>query len=180
MTRPWSGWLLGGALALALAAAPTAAGRLAAQELPAIQPGMRVRLTLQPDPRADRLTRVVGTLMRLGPDSVAVYDQERLAVVTAALGAARRLEASRGRPSRAGRGALIGLVAGAAGGVAAGLIVCAAEACSSSGGDFAGIVVGVLGVGGGLAGAGVGALAGALIRPERWETVPLDPPGPGR
>jgi hypothetical protein len=150
---------------------------LTAQQLSGVEPGHRVRLTLMPDPGTDRVTQIVGTLIRLGPDSIAVYDQERLAVVAAALGAARRLEASRGRPSRAGRGALIGL---AAGGIAAGLIVCAAEDCSSSGGDFGGVVVGILGVGGGLAGAGVGALVGAMIRPERWETIPLDPPAPGR
>jgi len=154
-------------------------GVLAAQQLPAVHPGMRVRLTFAPDAGTDRTTRVVGTLMRLGPDSVAVYDQERLAVVAAALGAAQRLEASRGRHSRAGRGALLGLAAGAAAGIGSGLIVCAAEACTSSGGDWGGIVIGVLGLGGALAGTGIGALVGAMIRSERWETVPLGLPGPG-
>jgi hypothetical protein len=99
---------------LVLAAALLAPGHLTAQELPAVEPGHRVRLTLMPDPQTGRTIRIVGTLMRLGPDSIAVYDQERLAVVAAALDTARRLEASRGHGSRAGRGALIGLVAASA------------------------------------------------------------------
>lgn len=166
-------------VALALASALIPPGHLAAQQLPAVQPGHRVRLTLQPDPRSHRATRIIGTLMRLDADSIAVYDEARLAVVTAAWEAARRLEASRGRRSYAGRGALIGLAAGAGGGIATGLLVCGGGNCSSSGGDWQSLVVGGLGLGGGLAGAGIGTLVGAMLSGERWETVPLGPARPG-
>jgi len=85
---------------------------------------------------------------------------------------------SRGRRSYAGRGALIGLAAGAAAGIASGSIVCATDNCSSSGGDWKGLVVGVLGIGGGLVGAGVGALVGAGLSGERWEAVHGDGANP--
>ncbi len=73
---------------------------------------------------------------------------------------------------RAGRlkGALIGLVAGGVGGVTTGLIICSDE-CDSSGGDFSGLITAGLGIGGALAGCGIGAIIGALIRTERWEGV---------
>lgn len=157
--------------ALVLAAALAWAVPLTAQQLPVVEPGHRVRLTLSPDSQSGRTIRIVGTLMRLGPDSIAVYDQDRQAVVTAALEAAARLEASRGHRSYTLRGTLIGLAAGAAGGIATGLLVCGTGDCISSGGDWEGLVVGVLGIGGGLVGAGVGALVGAGLSGERWEAV---------
>ena len=171
--RTGSTLLHGGALALAIVVVCPSRGTT--QAAPTVQPGTRVRLTWTPDPQSDRTTRTVGTLMRLGPDSIAVYDEKRLGVVAAAFGALRRLETSRGRRSHAGRGALIGLAAGAGAGVASGAIVCASGNCSSSGGEWGGVVIGVLGVGGGLAGAGIGALVGAMIRSEGWEPVPLRP-----
>jgi hypothetical protein len=84
------------------------------------------------------------------------------------------LEASLGTRGNAGRGALIGLGAGMVGGIAAALIVCNGGNCESSGLDGEpGIVATVLGAGGAIAGCGVGALTGALIRTERWRTIPV-------
>ena len=75
-------------------------------------------------------------------------------------------EVSRKRHGHAGTGALIGLVAGAAAGVGAGLIACADDYCVQSGGDYTGWAVAGLGAGGALVGAGIGALVGSLIRSD--------------
>jgi len=86
------------------------------------------------------------------------------------------LESSLGTRGHAGRGALIGLGAGMVGGIAAALIVCSSGDCESSGftrGDGTAIVATVLGAGGAIAGCGVGALTGALIRTERWRATSI-------
>jgi hypothetical protein len=118
--------------------------------------------------------RIVGTLVRVERETLVVNDRkERLdfAIPIASVGT---LDVSHGRRTRAGKGALIGLGTGAAAGVATALIVCADGECSGSGiGDVTGWVAGAFGIGGALAGLGVGALVGGRIHPERWERVPL-------
>jgi len=82
--------------------------------------------------------RIVGTLARLRDDTLVVVPDGHdlsLAIPYATLG---ELEVSRGRHRRTGRGALIGLGTGVAGGVVAALVLCHDDRCESSGGDFAG------------------------------------------
>jgi len=138
------------------------ASTLAAQNPHPLRVGDRVRLSVVPvaGPTAEASgpKRLVGSLMRLTADSAAVYDDERAETVAVALDAVRGIEISHGRHGHGGRGALIGLAAGLAGGVAS----------ESSGGDYKGLAVGALGLGGALVGTGVGALVGSLIRSERW------------
>lgn len=70
--------------------------------------------------------------------------------------------------SRTGRGALIGLVVGAAAGAITGQVVCADGNCESSSwpGDISGAVSLSLGLGGALVGAGIGAVVGSFIKTE--------------
>ena len=133
---------------------------VAAQDTLKIDPGERVRLTLE----SGRST--VGVLVtqdrdslriRLRPDAPpAAFSRSRIAGV----------EASLGRHGHAGTGALVGLVAGGAAGAALG------GSCS---GDFL-----CPGAGGGallLGGTGLlfGALVGVFVRSERWEQVYENP-----
>jgi hypothetical protein len=139
---------------------------LSAQDTSALHAGARVRLTTETG-------RFVGTLQSRANDSVTILDASRNAVLVVAMGTVRRLEVSRGERSRTGRGALIGLVSGTAAGVLAGLVLCGGNRCSSSGGEFGGLITLVLGGTGAAAGTGVGALVGSRIRSERWEQAPL-------
>jgi hypothetical protein len=86
----------------------------------------------------------MGTLLRLTPDSIVVSYGEARAERHFALSSLSDLAVSRGRHSRTGRGALIGLVSGAVAGVATGLILCTHEECESSGEDFAGLATATL------------------------------------
>jgi hypothetical protein len=154
-----------------------------AQEGSALVPGgSRIRVhTLAPGPMArfpaleDRPGEsFTGTFVGLRPDTLVVDregDGDRLGIPIASIAS---LEASLGRHSRAGRGAVIGLLGGAAAGVVVGLVVCANGNCESSGIDDATpIVASVLGLGGAVAGAGIGAGAGAMVKTERWRRVSL-------
>ncbi|MDH3497541.1 MAG: hypothetical protein OER21_12335 [Gemmatimonadota bacterium] len=163
-------WILG-----VLVGMPVA---LAAQERSLLPLGVRIRVTTAtPDTtaraRGPTRTRFVGTLADLRADAVVLdVDPHDRRVVP--FGTLRELEVSRGRQSRTGRGALIGLAAGAAAGVTTVLALCAGGECESSGGNFTGFGALVVGAAGALAGTGIGALVGALIRTERWEGVSLD------
>jgi hypothetical protein len=166
--------LLRSIAAIMLAAAPCSAW-CQSSALPAL--GIRVRLTARdtiPVQFGSR-DRVVGTLTAAGRDSVSILDLDRGRVVTVPITSLGRVEVSEGRHSGAGRGALLGLLAGAGAGIASGLVACGGGACSSSGGDFGSAVVLVLGAGGALGGAGVGALIGAMVRTERWRDVEVSP-----
>ena len=119
----------------------------------------------------DQLDRdqFIGTLRGRRDDDVVIRVDSPATELAVPVNSVRRIEVSLGRHGRAGRGALIGLGAGALGGVLAGLIVCAGDNCETSGLDGeTGIVSMVLGLGGAVVGTGVGALTGSLIRSERW------------
>jgi hypothetical protein len=140
----------------------------------ALHAGARVRLSLKPTP--DHLTRerIMGLLMSVDEDSVVVNVGPGQPSRGVAIDALQSFEVGRGRKSSAGKGAGIGLLSGAAGGVAAGLIVCGGGNCNDSGlGDATGLVAGVLGVGGGLFGLGMGALIGGRFHTDRWERVSI-------
>lgn len=163
-----------------------AATRLPEAEASLLYAGDRVRLSvttpelirvLSGDPlSADRLDRdqFVGTLRGRRDDDVVIRVGSPETELAVPVNSVRRVEVSLGSHGRAGRGALIGLGAGALGGVLAGLIVCAGDNCETSGYDGeTGIVSMVLGLGGAVVGTGLGALTGSLIRSERWRTIQL-------
>lgn len=129
--------------------------------------GARVRVTLASS------EKLVGTLSGAHRDTLLVRPVDAQEARALPLGTLTRLEVSRGIESRTGRGALIGLVSGAAAGAASGMIVCAGDNCVNSGEDLTTLVPVALGIGGGVVGAGVGALLGSGFHGENWATVPL-------
>jgi hypothetical protein len=117
---------------------------------------------------------LVGRFVEVQRESLFVTTHRAPLVLGIPIASVRRLEVSLGRKSRAGKGALIGMAVGAAAGVAAALVVCANGNCETSGIDNEKSVVAfAFGLGGGLFGAGTGAVAGAVLRSERWERVVL-------
>lgn len=170
-------------LALLFPGPASAAGQA---ESRALQPLTRVRLSVTtPDSirvlagsplTAKQLRRdqFIGTLQGRRDDDVLISIRSPESELAIPIRSVNLLEASLGTRGNAGRGALIGLGAGMVGGIAAALIVCNGGNCESSGldGETA-IVATVLGTGGAIAGCGVGALTGALIRTERWRATPI-------
>lgn len=162
------------ALVLVILSSPGSA--LAAQE-EAPRPGSRVRLTYPCGPSgrgAAETCRVAGELVSLREDTITVATAE----TTTSVGrtAISRLEVSRGQRSHRWVGAGAGFVVGAgatwlvlhSGGSTA-LCDRSANQDAMAGGECAGLTVL-----GGLAGAGLGYLVGALIRAERWQDMPVD------
>lgn len=129
--------------------------------------GARVRVTLASS------EKLVGTLAGAHRDTLLVRPVDAQEARALPLGTLTRLEVSRGIHSRTGRGALIGLVGGAAAGAAGGMIACAGGNCVHNGEDLTTLVPVALGIGTGVLGAGVGALLGSGVRGESWATVPL-------
>jgi hypothetical protein len=97
---------------VALLSAVLVAAPAAAAEAPAVEPGQRVRVTAA----APGLFHGValGTLMKVGPNSLTVADAERGAVTELPLDAITRLEVSQGRRRHTRLGALIGTAVGLA------------------------------------------------------------------
>ena len=125
-----------------------------------LESGSRVRVHLF-QPRS----KVVGNVVRVTPDTLVIVSEEdphpEIALSTTNI---RRLEVSRGQRSRTGRGALVGLLAGAVGGYVALLALCE-DSCVGA------VALYALIPGGALVGAGIGAGVGSLIRTERWQPV---------
>jgi hypothetical protein len=146
-----------------------------ATEMPRV--GSRVRVSVLRDSIATTPERAeprfVGKLARVDGDTLVVHPDGITAPLTISIDRVRLLEVSRGRRSRAGNGAAIGFGVGVAAGVATALIVCAGGNCAVDGGDITGIVAAAFGLGGGVAGLGIGALAGGQTHTEIWERVPL-------
>ncbi len=146
---------------LAAALVLTGSVDLFGQKAPLVAQGDRVRVTAPNE-------RVVGTFTVLKPDTLVVsVESRRLAIPFASV---TSLEVSRGQKSKSGKGALIGLGAGAAAGVVTALVGCADNSCD----DVTGLVVLIFGAGGALGGVLIGAVIGSFIQTDRWETVPLD------
>jgi hypothetical protein len=129
---------------------------VAAQDTLSVEPGERVRLTLESG------HSTVGVLVTQDRDSLRIRPRPDAPPVAFSRSGITGVEASLGRHGHAGTGALVGLVAGGAAGAALG------GSCS---GDFL-----CPGAGGGallLGGTGLlfGALVGVFVRSERWEQV---------
>jgi hypothetical protein len=143
-----------------------AAPRLGAEERPSgsgLAAGDRVRVSTSTAGKA-----TTGRLIEMGPDFVRLQVSGRAEPVAVPLAAITRLARSLGRRSSAGQGALIGTVAGT--GLAAALVMKSSDSdCDGSCAPYAAII------GSAIVGAGalVGAISGALIRTERWESAPL-------
>ena len=176
--------LIAAFLSLIAGAADPASARVAA---PLVHPGARVRVFVADTTRAASRTgeptsggavkseRLIASFVEFGDESITIRRQGRDEPSTIPLEHIHRLEVSEERKSRAGGGARIGLLAGIGGGIIAGLIVCDDGECeeAESGTDFTAVVSTVLGLGGGLVGAGLGALTGSFFHSERWAAVPL-------
>ena len=137
-----------------------------AQETPLVKPGDRVRVTA-PD---QALSKYTGTLAGVYGDTL------RLDTLHVPLQSVTRLDVHRGQKSKAGTGALIGAGVGAAAGVITALVVCAEDNrdCENAGSGLTAAAALVLGVGGALLGAGLGAVVGSNVKVDRWEEIPLD------
>jgi hypothetical protein len=145
-------------LAASLAIAPLAT--IASQEPPAIKSGDRVRVTA-PTVSAGPL---VGTVLTLESDSLVV--QGGINAWRLSLATITHLDRSRGRRSHTLLGAGIGLLVGAG----VGALVAGNDAGCEIDLACAAIGAGIVGGGGAL----IGAVAGALVRTERWAEVPLN------
>jgi len=152
-----------GALVLVMAVGATGA----AQEMPSLREGARVRLLardLYPEP-------LIGTVVEIDDETLSLRLGDRETPALVPREAITRLEVSAGRKSR-GRGALFGAVIGGLVGAIA-LAATPEPSCGPnpwscigvSKGEAAPAVIGL--------GAGVGALVGLAITPgEKWTVVP--------
>jgi len=137
--------------------------------------GTRVRVTLLERVPAKSLPggSHIGRLLALDADSLVLEQQNasgtRLALHRPSIAT---LEVSQGRRSRAGRGALLGLIGGAVGGSAFGPNPLATKTAAQG---FDPLAFGIVGAFGGL---GLGALVGSSIHLESWHSVPADTPAP--
>lgn len=138
----------------------------------ALHAGARVRLFLKPTPEHVTRERIMGLLMGIDEDSVVVNVGPGLPGRAVAIDAVQSFSVARGRKSSAGKGALIGLASGVAGGVIAGQIVCSDGQCEDAEGPgISNMIPAALAVGGGLFGTGMGALIGGRFHSDRWERV---------
>ena len=125
-----------------------------------LESGNRVRVHLV-QPRR----KVVGSVVQVTADTLVIISEEAPhREITLSAANIKRLELSRGTRSRAGRGALVGLLVGTVGGYLALLSFCS-ESCVGA------VPLLALIPGGALVGAGIGAGVGALFRTERWQAV---------
>jgi hypothetical protein len=139
--------------------------------------GTRVRITLLERVPADARPAgsSIGRLLALDADSLVLEPQNaagtRLALHRPAIAT---LEVSQNRRSRAGRGALLGLIGGAVGGTVLGLGILGTQREAQG---FEPIVFGLVGAFGGL---GLGALVGSTVHVEDWQSVPAEGPPPAQ
>ena len=87
-----------------------------AEEGPPLQPGQRLRVTAVAPGRFTGVT--VGSLVKVGPDSVTLLDPERSAVTELPLNSITRIEVSQGKRRHTWQGALIGAGVGGLGALA--------------------------------------------------------------
>lgn len=131
--------------------------------IPGLSPGTRIRISAPT--MLDR--RLIGQVTELNPDSLKVAEEPTGAHIVLSLSAIASVEHSVGRSH--GAGARRGAVAGALAGVGLGL-VCFAVCTPAPGNESHRILAPVAGL---FYGAVGGAALGALMPPERWQTLPL-------
>ncbi len=154
---------------------------LSAQRPPPVAVGERVRIahscTTRPVASGTRTDcrQDAGTLTAVTIDSVVLRHENGATLLSLPLTSVASLDISRGKRSQFGRGALIGLGVGVAGGGILGLVGgLASDHCiddpNPCPGAFAawGAILGI------LPGLVVGGVAGAITKADRWEEIPLD------
>jgi hypothetical protein len=139
--------------------ASAGAGVAPAQSPEGLSVGQRVRIT-----RSSQEPPLVGSLYQVD-DRQLVIDDGKGAFTSVPTADVRKIELTMGKRSNVVRGAIIGASIGVALGVTAVVALCDDNDCINEGGAIA-----VLGLGGGA----LGAIVGAPIRTERWQSVPLD------
>lgn len=119
--------------------------------------------------------QLIATLVEFRDDAIVVRRHAHGEPLTIPHEHVRRWEVSESRKSKSGSGARIGLIAGIGGGIGAAFIVCADGGCEEAEGsnDYTGLVAAAFGLGGGLVGAGLGAVTGSFFHSEEWVAVPL-------
>lgn len=148
---------VGAALAIAARTVDAQAG---------LREGLKVRLSFPAGPP------VTGVIQSLAGDSIVLFVEPAATRVAVARGDVRSIEVSQGRLASAGakKGALWG---GAIFGVMGAIFAMGAGGESEVDGDGPG--PGVMAVATMVQGAGMGALIGALVKSERWESVSVAP-----
>jgi len=133
--------------------------------------GSRVRVSiLVPDSTGFHSSdRVVGSLLSYGASTIQV-DPGPIVIPWAAVA---KLELSTGRHGNAGRGARYGALIGLVAGVVVGVTQGRKEGGGEGNEDLAEEGGVVLGLGGLLAGLGIGALIGGRLKSEDWHDIPL-------
>ena len=157
---------------LLLAAAASHQVGSAESQAPALV-GARVRVTTAAAFAGDSLggRRIVGVLTAVREGSVEILENDRGPLLVP-LRSVARFEVSRGRKSRAGRGALIGALTGAAAGAVTGYLGCGdcGEGESFFAIDAAGAAA-LVGFVGAVVGTPIGAVIGSLFHTDRWSRV---------
>ncbi len=158
---------------------------LIAQEKSRIEPGTRVRVTVSKffqkrkddnvSPAAPK-SRYVGAVVALNADTLVIRAEEWPEPLFIPFTYFKKLELSRGRKSRVGKGALTGFLVGTGVGAGLGAAICPSLHYEDSGTmglteDIC-IPVGVASFA--LIGTGIGAIVGSHISGENWEKVPLE------
>lgn len=152
---------------LLLLSGPSVAS-LAAQRLPDVEPGTRVRLTA-PELRKEQVT---GDVLFMNSDTLVIElrNGENVEVPVASV---ERLEISRG--PEYGKGLLRGAKYGALTGVGVGALFFLEGVVFDDDGGFYLIAVPFLTGVAAVSGALVGGLVGTIFPPETWEEIPLSP-----
>lgn len=145
-------------------------GTIASQQSPPVKAGDRVRV-MAPSVSGSPF---VGTFVAVEADSLVVHDS--VDTWRLSLASVEQLDLSRGRKPHTLLGAGIGFLVG--GGVAVAVLFTGGSSspCDQSANQDAmnsGECIGLSALGG-LAGAGLGAIVGGLIRTERWQRIPFD------
>ncbi len=160
-----------------------ASGVLMGQQPPLLQAGALLRVTTTDcstiyTRQSSELTTVCarrkGELISSTADSIVLRAEGSDSLLTFPPKAVARIEMSRGRHGHPWRGAGIGFGAGAVAGVFTALVGYRDYNCYMEDQDLTWLSATILGLGGGLLGAGIGALIGADVRADRWEEVSLD------
>ena len=168
-------------LALAILCIGAAASVAKAEESP-LYAGNRVRLSVSTpelirvlsgaplSKKELRREQFIGTLQGRRDDDVVIRLDSPETELAVPVKSVTRLQYSRGMGGCAADGAAIGALAGFAGGVALGLIVCSEGDCESDGRMTIATLFGGVGA---IAGLGIGAITGVQMRCEHWHTVKI-------
>ena len=160
---------------LALPAGCASTHRVSTDEL---RPTVGERVRISKRPKSERYgDPIIGSVTDQRMDTLVVLVEGAGRVIRIPLSSVKRLEVVTGRKSKAGAGALVGLVTGAITGALLGNYW-GSVSCSGTYGFTIclekGEAAALSALGFGLAGAGLGALVGSFIKVDRWETIPVD------